>query len=62
MPSFDISVDFDVYCARCGAGLCQQSNTESKSSYRGTSHAVNVEPCENCLRKEYDKGLDDAAE
>jgi hypothetical protein len=43
MPTFEL--DFEVYCARCGAGLCNQS--DAKSDHGGCS--VAVEPCERCL-------------
>lgn len=43
MPTFDL--DFEVYCATCGAGLCNQSNTEStRSGFR-----VTIEPCKRCM-------------
>ncbi len=55
MPTFsvtqtidaDIEVDFDVYCARCGAGLCNQSDT--RLSHNRKFPQVTVEPCEHCL-------------
>lgn len=63
MPDFTVTVDFEVYCATCGAGLCNQSSTEERSSRL----RVNVEVCERCKERErdvsyeegYSKGLKD---
>jgi hypothetical protein len=52
MPSFE--VEFEVYCS-CGEHLCNQST--GSSNKRGP--AVTVEPCQKCLKKEYDSGYDD---
>lgn len=43
------SVDFEVFCARCNAGLCNQSDT--RTSYRRRLPQVLVEPCEKCLER-----------
>lgn len=53
MPKFNIDVHFDVYCARCGKGLCSNcdTNIESKSGLK-----MRIEPCKNCLDKEYARG------
>lgn len=60
MPSFEVT--FEVFCARCGAGLCDQSDTRT-SRMRGEPQ-VTVEPCEQCLSaaedKGYEKGFDEA--
>ena len=51
-------LEFEVYCAKCGAGLC------AKTKVDGT--AVNVEPCEKCLadtnQDGYNEGYDKARE
>jgi reverse gyrase len=54
MPKFKIDVHFDVYCARCGKGLCGNCNTniESKSGLKMT-----IEPCQRCLDKEIKKAI-----
>lgn len=60
MPTFtadvsvSVDVDFEVFCARCGAGLCSQS-TGGNSPRRNYPY-VQVEPCNRCLEAEYDKG------
>jgi len=51
MPEF--SVDFEVFCS-CGEGLCDQSTGSNKRGPR-----VTVEPCQKCLQKEYDAGVEE---
>jgi len=57
MPSFEI--EFEVYCASCGAGLCNQSNGSNDN--RGPR--VDVEACENCIanteQDSYETGYSD---
>lgn len=66
MPSFsvkaevDVDVDFEVYCAKCGAGLCNQSDT--RSSHRRGMPQVSVEPCERCLEDAREEGAAKAME
>lgn len=50
MPEFTVS--FEVYCGKCGAGLCNNSRGEER---RGTLR-VTVDPCEACLASEKDEG------
>ena len=57
MPSFTIEVDFDVYCARCGAGLCNQSSAFDATRNKGCR--VDVEPCERCLDDAKDAGINE---
>jgi len=62
MPNFDaeisttVNVDFEVFCAKCGAGLCSQS-TGGNSTRRNYPY-VQVEPCKKCLEAEWDAGHD----
>ncbi len=51
----DISVNIDVYCDRCGAGLCQQT---SVNNYRG-NQSFSVAPCQTCLDEAKDEGYQD---
>lgn len=44
------TVEFEVWCARCGAGLCGQCHD--------VSGGIKVDPCEHCLEQEYDEGYD----
>lgn len=54
MPSFE--VEFEVFCANCGAGLCSIS-TGGNSSRRNMPF-VSVEPCPKCISYAEDKGYD----
>jgi hypothetical protein len=53
MPEF--TVDFEVYCSKCGAGLCNQSTTEVRRGYP----RVTVEPCTKCLDDAKNEGYDE---
>lgn len=44
------SIDFEVFCEMCGAGLCRNTSVNGTSIY--------VSPCRNCM----DSEADDAAE
>ena len=65
----DVTVNIDVYCGRCGEGLCGQTEVKA-ASYYNSQPGFHVEPCEKCLDaaevKGYDegygKGQDDAGE
>ena len=47
-------IDFEVWCGRCGAGLCNATTVD------GTE--LRVDPCCHCLSAEYDKGKEDGEE
>jgi hypothetical protein len=56
----ELSFEFEVFCDRCGAGLCMNC-TEGRTQGRGMPF-IRVEPCEKCLDArgdaEYEKGVD----
>lgn len=60
MPTFndievttEVSVDFEVYCGTCGAGLCSESDTRRS---RGRNYLqVTVNACPNCLKSKDDE-------
>ena len=60
MPS--IEADFEVYCAKCGAGLCNEATVRTRM---GREPAVEVEPCARCLETAqdigYETGVDETA-
>lgn len=56
MPTFETAIEFEVFCARCGAGLCNNSET-SKTSRRGML-AVTVTPCKKCDEDADEAGYD----
>jgi len=60
MPTFEIQpdridVEFDVYCDRCGTGLCNLSTTKEK---RGRL-SVHVDPCPICLKEAEDNAKEE---
>lgn len=52
----EISVEIEVYCGLCGAGLCGNTTTTRKNRYG--SEAFSVEPCERCMKDSYNAGYD----
>ena len=48
--------DVEIWCGRCGAGLCSQS--EARRDGRG----IDVEPCETCIEKEREAADDEGYE
>ena len=55
MPSFEVT--FEVFCARCGAGLCNQ--TDTRTSFNRREPQITVEPCDNCISQAADKARSD---
>lgn len=50
----DVTVDVEVYCATCGEGLCNQ--TESSLTPTRRENQFRVTPCETCLSEARDEG------
>ena len=48
MPELTVDIDFEVWCDKCGAGLCLNTRVEGNK--------VSVEPCERCLQEAYEEG------
>lgn len=48
-----LEVEFEVYCDRCGAGLC----AKTRVSQRKKVHELYVEPCEGCLQEERERSV-----
>ncbi len=62
MPTFEgvdiattADIDFEVVCATCGAGLCNNSSVDNRSSYNKVN-TVSVEACEACMLTAKEKG------
>ena len=51
----DIQVEIEVFCAKCGAGLCNNT-TSRQGKTRYGNEAFYVEPCEKCIDDALDKG------
>ena len=56
MPDVDICVNIEVYCSKCGAGLCGQ--TRIVNDRHGNTTGFNIEPCKHCLEQSFDEGFD----
>lgn len=58
----EITIEFDMYCAKCGKGLCNQTEV-CPPSHSKSGISVHVEPCERCideaLDQGYEKGVDE---
>ena len=55
-----LELDFEVYCGRCGDGLCNNS-TEGRTTGWGQPF-IKVEPCEKCLNESFEDGKKQGAE
>ena len=53
MPGIEINIE--VYCAECGLGLCDQ--TESSPIHGKPS--LHIHPCKGCLEAAQDKGYEE---
>jgi len=54
-PEINISINVELYCARCGAGICRNGYVR-----RGET-TIEIEPCAKCLADERDKGYEEGA-
>lgn len=50
MPSFEIQIEFDVFCGQCGAGLCHAADT--RMSRHCNMPQVTVDPCKDCMNSQ----------
>jgi len=48
------SIDFEVWCEDCGAGLCDKTDVNGVT--------VTVEPCETCLKAAKEEGYEEGHE
>lgn len=59
MPA--IEIDIEVFCDKCGEGLCNQTSV-GHTTKRGQPY-FSVEPCKKCLKnieeESYKKGYED---
>lgn len=51
----DITVNIEVYCAKCGSGLCNQ--TEFVTTRLRQEPSFRVVPCQKCLDESHDEGV-----
>ena len=52
----EISVNIEVYCATCGDGICNL--TESTKTRQRQEPCFRVEACPTCIKKAEDRGYD----
>lgn len=50
-------IDIEIYCGRCGAGLC--NNTSFVSTRNRSQPSFRVDPCEKCLDEARQEGRDE---
>jgi len=48
-----MDIELDVICKRCGASLEAEFQNKGYSSIKAF---IEVEPCKECLKEEYEKG------
>lgn len=48
------TVDIEVYCRTCGCDL--------KVIYNENKHELEVDPCPDCLKEDYERGLNEGRE
>jgi hypothetical protein len=56
----EIAVNIEVYCAKCGEGLCNQTEA-TRTNGRGEP-SFRVDPCERCLDASRDEGYSEGYE
>lgn len=56
MPA--IEVDIELYCGRCGEGICANGTATAKRR----KECFVIDPCERCLQKESDNAFEDGHE
>ena len=54
-------LDFEVWCSKCGAGLCGNATVKPHQGYGG-SQRVYIDPCEKCLDVAASDGYDEGYE
>lgn len=52
MPDMEVTASFEVYRAKCGAGICNNTSVD----YCGNIPKLRIEPCERCLDQAYTEG------
>lgn len=45
----EVDIDFEIYCGRCGAGIC--ANGSTKKTYRRAANRLDIDPCEKCEKE-----------
>lgn len=53
----EIAIDVQVWCAGCGAGLCNETEVKTLGTRTNEPH-FHVQPCSVCLETARDEGDD----
>lgn len=56
----DVTIEIEIYCGTCGAGLCRQSDT-GRTTHRQIPY-ISVEACEHCMEVSKQSGYDEGIE
>lgn len=56
----DVTINIEIYCDRCGDGLCNQSTFTTTRMRREPS--FRIEPCKKCLEAAKQDGYSDGFE
>ena len=56
----EMSTEFEVYCATCGAGLCNDTDVQPAGYH--TCARINVRACEKCVERAHDEGQEEGDE
>jgi len=54
MPSVTVDVNVELFCGKCGTGIC-----DNGTQRRNRSGALDIDPCAHCLKVAYDEGHSD---
>lgn len=57
MPEFTTTVSFEVFCGRCGKGIC--NNCTEGTTQRRRYPTLTINPCEYCNSNTHDEGFKD---
>ena len=49
----DVTVNIDLWCARCGAGICNNGTARKRGG------GFDIEPCDKCLQEARSEGYDE---
>ncbi len=49
----EVRFDLEVWCSRCGKGICHLVTTRRKPG------EIQVDPCDNCLDIEHNRGYEE---
>ena len=54
-----MTVEFEVFCAECGEGLCNLATVEEGGRFSSSGQIVRVMPCPKCLVAAREEGYEE---